>query len=359
MSDSADHPVTRVKDVGMSSTDPHQRPVLLASLKEKTAFWMFLVLILLVVLFSFISPHHVFLRSNNLFAIALNASQLILLAVGTTYLLAARELDLSIGANATLASVLAAQTITTLAGTPDQVANGEYPNLALAIIAGTAVAFTSGIIFGLMNGMLVTRLKINSFLVTLATTVIGLGISLVITHGADVPNLPRVLQTSFATYRVFGIIPTPVIISFTIASILWFVMSQTKFGVHTLAIGSSPEAARRAGVKCEAHLMVLFGLMGFLCGCAAMLDISRFATTNISGHQTDNLQAVAAAVIGGSSLFGGVASIVGAVVGTLIPVVLSTGLVIMRVDSFYQLIVVGVIVIVAIYIDQRGRKRTS
>jgi ribose transport system permease protein len=89
-----------------------------------------------------------------------------------------------------------------------------------------------------------------------------------------------------------------------------------------------------------------------------MLDISRFATTNIEGHQTDNLQAIAAAVIGGTSLFGGVASVAGALVGTMIPVVLGTGLVIMRMDSFYQLIVVGLIVIIAVYIDQRSRQQS-
>jgi ribose transport system permease protein len=96
--------------------------------------------------------------------------------------------------------------------------------------------------------------------------------------------------------------------------------------------------------------------MGMLTGLAAMVDISRFATTNIGGHQTDNLQAIAATVIGGTSLFGGVASIPGGVIGTLVPVVLSTGLVIMRVDSFYQLIVVGIIIILAVYIDQRNRQ---
>jgi ribose transport system permease protein len=97
--------------------------------------------------------------------------------------------------------------------------------------------------------------------------------------------------------------------------------------------------------------------MGLLAGVAAIIDISRFATTNIGGHQTDNLQAIAAAVIGGTSLFGGVASVAGAIVGTLIPVVLGTGLVILRIDSFYQLIVVGVIIIVAVYVDQRNRRR--
>jgi ribose transport system permease protein len=218
------------------------------------------------------------------------------------------------------------------------------------------VAIVTGTLFGVINGILVTRLRLSSFLVTLATTGIGLGTTLVITHGANIPNLPRSLQTGFAVNRVFGVVPMPVILSLLVAAILWFVLARTRFGVHTLAIGSSPEAAARAGIATGRHLTVLFGLMGMLTGLAAMVDISRFATTNIGGHQTDNLQAIAATVIGGTSLFGGVASIPGAVIGTLVPVVLSTGLVIMRVDSFYQLIVVGIIIILAVYIDQRNRQ---
>jgi len=184
----------------------------------------------------------------------------------------------------------------------------------------------------------------------------GLGTTLVITHGANVPDLPRSLQTGFAINKLLGIVPMPVILSLIVAVILWYVLVKTRFGIHTLAIGSSIDAANRAGIDTRRHLTPVFALMGFLAGLASMVDISRFATTNISGHQTDNLQAIAAAVIGGTSLFGGVASIPGSVVGTLIPVVLATGLVIMRVDSFYQLIVVGVIIIIAVYIDQQNRQ---
>lgn len=325
-------------------------------LRETTAFWMFLSLLILVGVFGAISPNHVFFSLSNLFTIALNAAELMLLTVGMTYLLGAGQLDLSIGANLTLSSVLAAMTIVSLAGTPDEVAAGEYPNLAWAAVAGTLVALATGTLFGVLNGVLVTRLRLSSFLVTLATTGIGLGTTLVITHGANVPDLPRSLQTGFAVNRVFGIVPMPVILSLVVAAVLWFMLARTRFGIHTLAIGSSPEAASRAGIATGRHLTILFGLMGLLAGLAAMVDISRFATTNIGGHQTDNLQAIAATVIGGTSLFGGVASIPGGLVGTLIPVVLSTGLVIMRVDSFYQLIVVGIIIITAVYIDQKNRQ---
>ena len=136
-------------------------------------------------------------------------------------------------------------------------------------------------------------------------------------------------------------------------------MRLTGFGLRTVAIGSSREAAVRAGVAVDRHLVKLFVMMGLLVGIAGLLDVARFATTNVAGHQTDALAAIAAVVIGGSSLFGGVASVGGTILGTLIPVSLATGLVIMRVESFYQLIAVGIILILAVYWDQRRRSGMS
>ncbi|GGE04125.1 sugar ABC transporter permease [Aureimonas endophytica] len=335
-------------DGALAAATDEREPGLLGRLGGATAFWMALVLFGLVALFSAISPQNAFLNVGNFFTIALNASQLTLLALGMTYLLGARQLDLSIAANVVLASILSAKTITALMPAPGGNALG-------AILCGMVVALVAGTLFGLVNGLLVTRLKLSSFLATLATSTIGLGAALVITSGANVPGLPRVLQTSFGIYRIGGVVPVPVVIALAAAAVLWFFLAKTRFGVRTLAIGSAPEAARRAGIAVDRQLMTLFGMMGFLCGLTAILDISRFATTNIGGHQTDAMQAIAAAVIGGTSLFGGSASVVGAVIGALIPVVLGTGLVIMRVDSFYQLIAVGLIVIVAVAIDQRRR----
>jgi ribose transport system permease protein len=347
----------------MPTTEPAEagtaEPPFLARAARTTVFWMFVSLLVLVAGFGLLSTNHVFFNLSNIFTMALNASELVLLAVGMSFLLGAGQLDLSIGSNLTLASVLAALTITSLAGTPEQVSAGEYPNLGLAIAAGVVVALASGGLFGLVNGLLVTRLRLSSFLVTLAMTGIGLGATLVITHGANVPYLPRALQSGFAVNKVGGVVPMPVILSLVIVAALWFVMAKSRFGIRTLAIGSAPSAANRAGIDTDRHVLKLFVMMGLLAGIAAVIDISRFATTNIGGHQTENVQAIAAAVIGGTSLFGGVASVTGAVIGTLIPVVLGTGLVILRIDSFYQLIVVGVIIIIAVYVDQRNRDRSA
>jgi len=326
-------------------------------LLSATSFWMLALLMSLIITFGLISPNNVFLSANNMFTIALGVSQLGLISVGTCYLLGAGQLDISIGSNITLSSILCGKTVVALAGSPAEVAAGIYPNLNWALSAGALAAVASGATFGWLNGVLVTRLRLNSFIVTLATTGIGLGAALVISGGSNVPYIPRVVQTGFSNYRVGGVVPLPVLITIIVATILWFILRRTRYGTWTLAIGSSREASARAGIDVNRHILSLYILMGVLCGASAILDIARFASTNIGGHRLDALQAISAAVIGGTSLFGGTASVFGALVGALIPAVLGTGLVIIRTDPFYQLIIVGVIIIVAVFMDQKNRER--
>jgi len=323
-------------------------------LGHSTAFWMTLFLVALILLFGAIS--RVFLQVTNFQDMALDASEAILLAVGSTLVLGARELDLSIGANVVLASVLAGETIQALAGTPQQVVAGQYPNLLPAVAVGTVVALLAGTAFGLINALLVIRLRISSFIVTLGTMGVGTGAAYVITNGYNVPYLPRELQLDFGIKKLLDILPLPTAVVLAISCVLWYLFNATRFGLYTRAIGSSREAAIRAGLNVNRQIFLLFGLMGLLSGIGGVIDITRFATTNVSGHQTDALAAIAATVIGGTSLFGGVASIGGAMIGALIPVILGTGLVILGVQSFYQLIVVGLILITAVYVDQRRRQ---
>lgn len=325
-------------------------------LTGSTAFWITLLVVIMAILFGLLSPRQAFLRVDNLLTIGLNASVAMLLAVGMSFILGAREIDLSIGSNLVLSSVLAARTITTLGGTQQQIVANEYPNLALAVLAGVGVAILAGTLFGLANGLLVTRLRVSSFIVTLGTTGIGMGAALVITGGNNIPYLPRAMQMQFGVNRLFGVIPLPLLLVLLIALVLGYVMHATRFGLYTLAIGSSREAAERAGVGVDRHRVLLFMLMGLLCGIAALIDISRFGTTSIGGNATVNLKAISAAVIGGTSLFGGVASIFGAIVGSLIPAILENGLVILRTDAFYQLILVGALLIAAVYVDQRRHR---
>lgn len=130
-------------------------------------------------------------------------------------------------------------------------------------------------------------------------------------------------------------------------------VGATRFGLHTLALGSSREAATRAGLPVERHLIAVFALAGALAGLAAVIDLARFTTTTVGGHQTDALSAIAGAVIGGTALWGGRVSIGGTVLGCLLPVILGVGLVIQGLQPFYQYIVVGVVLIVAVAVRSR------
>lgn len=330
-------------------------PSLLRRVVKSTAFMIAVVVLFLIFLFGVLSPSGVFLGPTNFRNLALDSAQLILLAVGMTFLLGAGELDLSIGANVILSSVVAAKVITALGGTPEAVLAGNYSNVLLATLLGLLAALLTGTVFGLVNATLVNILRVNSFIVTLAMMSVGTGIAYIVTGGVNVSALPRELQRNFGSADLFGVLPIPALIALIVGGIAWFVMTRLRFGIHTLGMGSSSAAAMRAGINLKVQRLKLFGLMGVIAGLVGFIDISRFLTTNIQGHQRDALVAIAAVVIGGTSLFGGRASVPGSMIAAVIPAILINGLVIMRVGSFYQLVVTGIILIIAVAIDQRRR----
>lgn len=338
---------------------PEEATGLLAQLRGSSAFWIGVVVVALVIVFGLITPNNSFVGPRNLMNIGVNASQIMLIAVGMTFLIGAGHLDLSVGYNLILASVLGAKVMVGIAGSSQQVAAGEYPNLVPAIIAGAVVTMGAATLAGLLNGLIVTRLRLNSFIVTLATSGIFFGTALILTSAANVPFVPDEIQTYFGSYRLFGEIPLPLVLTLAVCGVMWVIMRTTRFGMRTLAVGSSREAAVRAGIDVERHTVRLFVLQGFLVGIAALIDLARNAGTNVVGHQSDNLQAISAVVLGGTSLFGGIATIGGTLLGSLIPVMLANGLVILNVQPFYQLVAVGIILVIAVYLDQRRRTRMS
>lgn len=340
---------------GAHDSSGHTEPTAARRVLTSTAFLIALVVAALVVLFSVISPDGAFLSSMNFRNLALDSTQAILIAVGMTLLVGAGQLDLSVGANIILSSVVSAEVITSLGGTPEQVLAGDYPHLTFAVIMGILAALATGLVFGLVNATLVNLLKMSSFIVTLAMMSVGTGVAYIISDGINTSSLPREMQQNFGSADVLGSIPIPTIIAVVVGIIGWFVLTRLKFGTHSLGMGSSITAAERAGINVARTRLKLFGAMGLIAGLVGFIEISRFLTTNIQGHTGDALAAIAAVVIGGTSLFGGRASVPGAVVAAMIPAVLVNGLVIMRVGSFYQLVVTGVILLVAVGIDQRRR----
>lgn len=342
---------------GTLVTFDSSEPSLARRILTSTAFMIAIVVVALILLFGILSPNWVFLGVTNFRNLALDSAQLILLAVGMTFLVAAGELDLSIGANVILSSVVGAKVMTLVGGDPADILAGNYSNVGLAVLLGLLASMVTGIVFGIVNATLVNLLKVNSFVVTLAMMSAGSGLAYIVTGGVNISSLPRELQRGFGTANLFGFIPVPALIAVVIGVVAWFVMTRLRFGVHTLGMGSSIRSAERAGVNVKVQRIKLFAIMGVICGLVGFIELSRFLTTNIQGHQGDALAAIAAVVIGGTSLFGGRASIPGSMIAAIIPAVLINGLVILRVGSFYQLVVTGVILLIAVGIDQRRRSQ--
>lgn len=314
-----------------------------------TGNWVFLALVVLVAFFG-VKAGQPFFNVDNFRNILFNASGTMLLAVGTAFLIICGQLDLSIGSVVVFSQVIAAKAIAAMAGPAGQ----HYPHAPAAIAVGIVVSISVGAAWGLFNGALVTRLKIPSFVITLGTLGMALGLAQVVTKGTDVTGLPPQIVTGLGLRRVLGL-PLPVWIAVAVAIVAGLVLATTRFGRYTYAIGSNTEAARRGGIRVNRHVVVLFTLMGALAGLAGVLDVARYTTTQVSGHSSDNLVAIAAVVIGGASLFGGRGTIFGAAVGVLIPAVLNNGLVIIDVQPFWQTVAIGAILIVAVAVDNLKR----
>lgn len=320
---------------------------------KSSVFWVICFEVFLIAVFGLLSEGFVFFNVNNILTVALNSSQMIILAVGVTFVVTAGDFDLSVGTNLILSSTIAARVLKAVAGTPAQIANGEYPNLALGITAAVVVAIFVGMLGGLLNGLLVTKLNLPPFIATLASMYIFWGTALVISNGAQEVGLPRQLQLGFGHKKLLGVVPYPLILALLIGVIFFLIMKYTRFGLYTKALGSNRESARRAGIGVDKYRIIIYMIVGAMTAIAGFIDLSRFATTNPQGHQTDGLMAVMAVVMGGTSMAGGIASVNGTILASLIPVTLQMGMIVLKISSFYQMIATGVFLVIAVYMDQK------
>jgi ribose transport system permease protein len=279
-----------------------------------------------------------------------------LLAVGMTFVIITAGIDLSVSSVLVFSAIVGAKVMSNLAGTPEEVRRYEFPHESIAIPIGLAVAILCGLGWGLINGLIITKMKLPPFLVTLGTLSAALGFARIISKGASVTYVPINVQTWIGAKRVFDFLPILVIVTAVVVVWAFILLTFTRFGRYTFAIGSNAAAARRAGIDVDRHLIKVYVLSGTLAGLAGAMDIARFINPGVATHSTDNLRAVSAVVIGGTSLFGGMGSIVGTVIGTFIPAVLSNGLVIGGIQPFWQDVLIGVILIIAVFIDQRQRR---
>jgi ribose transport system permease protein len=306
--------------------------------------WIILILAAMIVAFAASEPDS-FATVNNFRNLATNAAILLVISVGMTFVIITAGIDLSVGSVLVFSGVISAK-----------VMNGMGGNGWDVIVVGLLVALGCGLGWGVVNGLLITKARVPALIVTLGTLGMALGLAQIITDGVDIREVPPRLVTSIGVGRLFDQIPWLVVIAAAVAVVFGVVLALTRFGRHTYAIGSNDEAARRAGINVDGHLIAIYGISGALAGLAGYMSLARFATTTIGGHSTDNLQAIAAVVLGGTSLFGGIGTVLGTVVGVFIPAVLQNGFVITGVEPFWRDVAVGAVLIAAVYLDQLRRR---
>jgi ribose transport system permease protein len=313
-------------------------------------FWIFVVLIILVVTFGAVLPSDTFLTTFNAQTVAGDASTLLVLAAGATIVIISGGLDLSIGSVMTFSAVTAALVM-------KEVTGGSTDHQLGAALVGVGVGLGGGAAWGAINGGLIAYAKLPPFVVTLGSLGAALGAARLLSGGSNVSGTPPQLQEDVGLATVLGI-PVPFVVAVVLVVGCGLMLARTRWGEHTYLIGSSEEAARRGGIAISRHLFGLYVLSGALAGSAGLLELSRFGVASVStGHTTELIAALAAVVIGGASLTGGIGWMSGSVVGTFIPVVLANGLLIGGVERFWQDVVVGVILVAAVWFDQWRRAR--
>ncbi|WP_243792447.1 ABC transporter permease [Saccharopolyspora gloriosae] len=345
-------PQRSAADGSVATTDSAAAKTFRARLAASPTLWTGLVLVVLCVLFSAVRPD-AFPTLFNLQTLLVQAAPLLMLAVGMTFVIITSGIDLSVGSVLVFAGVVSAQTMEALSG-------GDATGAGWGVITvGLIVALLGGAAWGVLNGLLVAVAKVPALIVTLGSFGAALGAAQLLTNGIDVRTVPAALRETLGTGTSFGVVPNLVILAAIVTLIAGWVLHTTAFGRHTYAIGSNSEAARRAGINVSRHLVAVYALTGVLAGFAGFLSLAYFGTTTISGHSNDNLNAIAAVVLGGTSLFGGVGTILGSVIGVFIPAVLDAGFVMAGVRPFWQPIAVGAVLVAAVWLDQRRRRNRN
>ncbi|MFG1641161.1 ABC transporter permease [Amycolatopsis sp. NPDC049252] len=315
-------------------------------------FWIALVLVALIIVFSVLAPD-AFPTVYNFQLLLIETAVLLVLSVGMTFVIITSGIDLSVGSVLIFAGMVSGKTMEAMSG-------GDAAGAGWGvIIVGLVVAILAGTVWGLVNGFLIAVAGIPPLIVTLGTMGAALGASLLLNNGSDVRTVPVVLNKQLGYGTSFGVVPNLVLIAVVITLIGAWLLHTTKFGRYTFAIGSNAEGARRAGIGVTAHLMKVYTLTGVLAGLAGFLSLAYYNSTTITGHTSDNLNAIAATVMGGTSLFGGVGSVLGTVIGVFIPAVLKKGFNITGVPDFWQMIAVGAVLIAAVWFDQRRRRQRN
>ena len=265
------------------------------------------------------------------------------LAIGQTLVILTGGVDLSLG------TVMALGTIVMTKFAIDN--NIPAP---LAVLAGIVVTA----LFGFLNGSLITRLKLPPFIVTLGTFNIAFALTQIYSHAQTVSGLPDFMTAWGNTFKISGTAFTyGTVLMLVLFAVAWYILKQTPRGRHVYAIGNNKEAARLVGIPTDRMLLVLYTIAGVLYGIAGWLLVARTGVGDPNAGQTENLETITAVVLGGTSLFGGRGSVVGTLLGAIIVGVFRNGLTLTGVPSIYQVLITGILVILAVATDQLSRRK--
>ncbi len=264
------------------------------------------------------------------------------IAIGQTLIILTAGIDLSCGMVMALGNIVMTKFAVDL-GLP----------VPLAVACGIAVTA----LFGLINGLLVTRIKLPPFIVTLGTTNIAFAITQLYSKAQTVTDVPAGMTWLGGTFQIGGTnVAFGTVLMLMLYFATWFWLRETAPGRHVYAVGNNPEATRLVGIPTDRVLVGVYVLAGVFYGIAALLSVSRTGVGDPNAGQTENLDAITAVVLGGTSLFGGRGVILGTLIGAVVVGVLRNGLTLMGVDSVYQVLVTGILVILAVTVDQLSRK---
>lgn len=297
---------------------------------------LLLALILLCVVLSFLSP--VFFTALNIKNVLRDAALVAIAGIGMVMVILLGEIDLSVGSVQAVAGIVAVAVL------------NSFSSVSVAL----AATLFAGACIGLINGLLITRAQINSLIATLGMMAILRGGAMVSTQAVSIQGA----VDSFIEIGTghIGPLPIPVLIAFLLLVLFFYVLHYTTFGRYVYAVGGNPQAARLSGLPVERIRIAVFVIAGLLAALSAFILASRLNSGQPNAGLGFELQVIAAVILGGISLTGGVGTLAGALIGILILTVLSNGLVLLNVSSFYHDIARGIVIILAVYLDTRRKQ---
>ncbi|WP_368498478.1 ABC transporter permease [Herbiconiux sp. A18JL235] len=293
-------------------------------------------LVALVIVFASLSP--TFLTLGNIKAMLVAAAILVILAIGQSFVITTGGIDLSISATMTFGAIGF--------GLAFQAGAGFWLSALVAIVAGLAI--------GLINGLLIAKGKVTDFIATLGTLSVATGLALIVSNGKPITvTSPELLTLTSGSLGIFGY---PIILAAIVAVLAWFFMFRTRFGLHVQAVGGNEESAVANGISATRIRMAVYLISGGLAGLAALLLVARVGAAEPAINTQFLLNSIAAVVLGGVSLTGGKAKIVGPVIGALLLTALTNGLTLLGVSQFYQPLAVGLVVVLAALLTRFQKK---